>query len=174
MKDLDRMTHPGSHPLLRYGAELRNFVLHRVSRILDADDVVQEVFLRLLRMPDTDFLKNPRAYICGVALHVVREFKMRDLKAGTWATVDPAEIVDLAERPAAVRPDDLPAQVDIQQRIERALLRIPAAHRAVFVLHNRDGYSYEEIAAKLGISVHTVDKYLLQAKVKFRAMEWDR
>ena len=174
MKNVDVADSSRGHPLLRYGVELQRFVLRRMNRAVDAEDVVQEVFLRLLRLPNPSFLRNPRAYVYGIALHVVREFKMRDVKDGTAVTLDPREIIELAERPATVLPDELPEQLDIQQRIERALIRLPLAHRTVFSLHHRDGYSYQEIADQLGVSIHTVDKYLLQAKVKLRAMEWGR
>src|ERR1700704_4221347 len=86
-----------SSAFLRYGPELQNFLLRRINRAQDAEDVVQEVFLRLLRMGDREILRNPRAYIYGIALHVVREFRMRDLKAGTSATLDPRDIAELAE-----------------------------------------------------------------------------
>ena len=158
----------------RYGPELHQFLLRRIGREHEVEDVVQEVFLRLLRIGNSDFVRNPRAYIYGIALHVVREFRMRAVKAGTWATLDPQDIVDLAEEPSELNQDELAEQLDIQQQLERALRRLPTAHRTVFLLHKRDGYSYEEIAQQLSISVHTVDKYLLQAKVRIRAIEWDR
>jgi RNA polymerase sigma-70 factor (ECF subfamily) len=157
---------------LRYGGELRSFLMRRINRPQDAEDVVQEVFLRLLRMKNLDLLRKPRAYIHGIALHVVREFRMREMKAGT--TLDPHEIVELAEHPTELRRDDLPEQLDIQRQLTSALRRLPIAHRTAFILHKRDGYSYEEIAEKLQVSVHAVDKYIVQAKVKIRTMEWDR
>lgn len=158
----------------RYGPELQQFLLRRISRAHEVEDIVQEVFLRLLRIGNSDFVRNPRAYIYGIALHVVREFRMRAVKAGTWATLDPKDIVDLADELSEPGHDELATQLDIQQRLERALRRLPAAHRTVFLLHKRDGYTYEEIAKQLNISVHTVDKYLLQAKVRIRAIEWGR
>lgn len=152
-----------------YGSELRNYLLRRLYRAHDADDVVQEVFMRLLRVANQDFIRNPRAYLYGIALHVVREFKARDQKAGTWVTLEPQVIQQQAEHPAELQPDEMPDQLNLQRQLERALRQLPAAHRTVFLLHKRDGYSYEEIAQKLGISTHMVDKYLLQAKVRLRA-----
>ncbi len=174
MKSNPQSTDSAISVFRRYGPELQRFLLRRIRRDHEVEDVVQEVFMRLLRIGNTDLIRNPRAYIYGIALHVVREFRMRHVKAGTWATLDPQDIVDLAEQPGELRQDELAEQLDIQQRLERALGRLPAAHRTVFLLHKRDGYSYEEIARQLGISVHTVDKYLLQAKVRIRAIEWDR
>ena len=155
----------------RYGRELRHFLLRRVKRAPDVDDVVQEVFLRLMRVHDGVLIRNPQAYIYGVALHVLREFKMRELKAGTWVTLEPQAIAEMAEHPAELPTEGLAEALDIRQRLQKALGRLPLAHRTIFLMHKRDGYSYEEIAQRLNISTHTVDKYLLQAKVRIRAME---
>lgn len=151
-----------------YQPELQRYLLRRLHRPQDVEDVVQEVFMRLLRIPDKDLIHNPRAYLYGIALHVVREFKARDQKAGTWITFEPEAIVRQAEHPEETWPDELPDRLSLQRQLERALGRLPPAHRTVFLLHKRDGYSYEEVAKKLRISVHMVDKYLLQAKVRLR------
>ena len=127
--------------------------------------------MRLLRIPHGDLVRNPRAYIYGIALHVVREFRIRAQKAGTWVTLEPETIERLAEQPDELWPDDLPDRLNLQVQLEKALKVLPQAHLSVFLLHKRDGYSYEEIAEKLGISVHTVDKYLVRAKVRLRK-EW--
>lgn len=157
----------------RYGPELQHYLLRRLRRSQDAEDVVQEVFMRLLRIGHGEFVRNPRAYIYGIALHVVREFRVRAEKAGTWLTFEPEAVRELAEYPDEVRPDDIPDRLSLQRQLEQALARLPPAYRTIFLLHKRDGYSYEEIARQLGLSVHTVDKYLVRAKVLIRAMEWD-
>ena len=152
----------------RYGSELQRYLLRRLERSQDAEDVVQEVFMRLLRVEDKDIIRNPRAYLYGIALHVVREFKARQEKAGTWITLEPDEVARRVEQTDRILPDELPDRIGLQRQIERALRQLPPAHRMVFLLHKRDGFSYEEIAMKLRISVHMVDKYLLQAKVRLR------
>lgn len=174
MGNPDSSVHPVVVAFQRYGRELQNFLLRRGGRVEDVEDAVQEVFLRLLRIGNSEFVRNPRAYIHGMALHVVREFKLRDIKAGTWNSLEPQEANDLADRSAEDWHVPFAEQLDVQRRLEAALLRLPAAHRTVFLMHKRDGYSYQEIADALGISVHTVDKYLLQAKVKIRTMESKR
>jgi RNA polymerase sigma factor (sigma-70 family) len=155
----------------RYGPELRRYLLRRLARGQDAEDVVQEVFMRLLRIEDRELIRNPRAYLYGIALHVVREFRARQEKSGTWITFEPQEVTRRSEAPEPLVADELPDRIGLQRQLERALQNLPPAHRTVFLLHKRDGFSYEEIAQKLRISAHMVDKYLLQAKVRLRK-EW--
>jgi RNA polymerase sigma factor (sigma-70 family) len=157
----------------RYGPELQQYLLRRLPRAQDAEDVIQEVFMRLLRIKDSTFVRDPRAYIYGIALHVVREFRMRAERTGTWITFDPETIRSLADHPDEVPPDDMAERLSLQREIEQVLRQLPALHKSIFLLHKRDGYSYEEIARQLGLSIHTVDKYLVQAKAWIRTMRWD-
>jgi RNA polymerase sigma factor (sigma-70 family) len=167
-KSLDEAGTFASSAYQHYGAQLHGFLLRRLRRPHEVDDVVQEVFMRLLRVRDREFVRSPRAYLYGIALHVVREFKMRDERAGAWVTSAPEEVARQMESAGAIT-DELSDRLGMQRQLEQALACVPAAHRKVFLLHERDGYSYEEIAGMLRISVHTVDKYLVEAKVRLRA-----
>jgi RNA polymerase sigma-70 factor (ECF subfamily) len=159
---------------LRYGRELRDYLLRRLNRKQEVEDVVQEVFMRLLRIKRNEMIRNPQAYIYGMALHVVREQRMRAERSWTWLTLEPEKIAELAENPEELNPDALADELDLRRQLDRALETLPPMHLRVLLLHKRDGYSYEEVAGKLGLSVNTVDKYLMQAKVKLRLMRWDR
>ena len=61
----------------QYGLGLHRYLERRLPTPQDADDVAQEVYLRLLRLDDTEFVREPQAYLYGVASNVVREFRMR-------------------------------------------------------------------------------------------------
>jgi RNA polymerase sigma-70 factor (ECF subfamily) len=65
-------------------------------------------------------------------------------------------------------------RLNLQQQIDRALAQLPPTHAAVLLCHKRDGLSDEEVAEKLGLSIHTVEKYVTQAKSKIRTMSWER
>ncbi|HEX7113962.1 MAG TPA: sigma-70 region 4 domain-containing protein, partial [Steroidobacter sp.] len=71
-------------------------------------------------------------------------------------------------------PDDLAERLSLEQQLDRALAQLPPMQAAVLLAHKRDGLSYEETAEKLGISVHTVEKYLTKAKARMRALLWER
>jgi RNA polymerase sigma-19 factor, ECF subfamily len=71
-------------------------------------------------------------------------------------------------------PDELAHRLDVQRQLRAALATLPPALLAVLLLHKRDGYSYDEIAVKLGLSVRKIESYLAQAKSRLRNMQWDR
>lgn len=153
----------------KYERELHRFLARRLQRAQDAADLAQEVYLRLTRLENADWVRKPQAYLYGVAAHVVSEFRMR-------AERDPVDFDSesferVAASPEQAMPDQLAEQLDDQRQLERILAQLPPTHLAVLLLHKRDGLSYEEVAEKLQLSVHTVHKYVVQAKAQVK-MQW--
>jgi DNA-directed RNA polymerase specialized sigma24 family protein len=80
---------------------------------------------------------------------------------------------DSSAEPAMRYADDLADRLNVSQQIERALGKLPSMHAAVLLAHKRDGFSYEETALRLKLSIHTVEKYVTQSKAAFRGMVWE-
>jgi RNA polymerase sigma-19 factor, ECF subfamily len=164
-----RRAHAVGSAFEKYAAELHRFLLHRLQRSQDAADLAQEVYLRLTRLESTDWIRKPRAYLYGVASHVVSEFRMRTQRDPVM--FDSEAVERLAEDPECVTPDNLGDGVDAQRGLQQILAQLPPTHLAVLMLHKRDGLSYEEVARELGLSVHTVHKYVTQAKAQVK-LKW--
>lgn len=141
--------------------KLRRFFSFRVRNPADIPDLTQEVFLRMLRVPDRDAIRSPEAYLFTVALHVAQQHAMQE------SAVPPSEQVDelLAQLPAS--PDADPVlQADGEQCLEaftRALERLSPKVRATFVLHRQYGMTLREIGRELRISFPMAKKYLAKA-----------
>jgi len=148
-----------------YDAELHRFLRKRVHRAQDLDDVVQEVYLRLLRVKNTDMVRNPLAYIYGVASHVVREFNMRNGKQRVVFDSSTADAVADSQAPT----DPVDAGGYFERQVSDALAQLSPQRMAVLLLERRDGLTREQIAQKLGLSVHTVKKYAVEALAHVRA-----
>jgi RNA polymerase sigma-70 factor (ECF subfamily) len=56
----------------------------------------------------------------------------------------------------------------MRDRLDRALTQLPATHQLVLLLVKRDGMSYAEAAEASGLSVHTIEKYLVEARAQLR------
>ncbi len=156
-----------------YAGELHRFLLRRLRRPQDAEDLAQEVFMRLSRIDDGEFVENPRAYLFGIASHVVFEFRMRG-RLKEWLVFDSDAAEAAAEQPSQSARDELAERLSLQQQLTAALGRLPPLQLAVFLLHKRDGYSYEEIAGRLGLSVRRIESHIAQARSLLRKMHWDR
>lgn len=139
----------------KYGKRLRGYVATRVRNAADVSDLVQEVFLRLLRMDQREPIRNFEAYLMTIAAHVLHQHQVR--RAAAPESLEALLDSQLGSSPA---PD---AQVDAQRRLQaldRILERLSPNVYACFVMRQRDGMGLQEIAERLGVSRAMVIKYM--------------
>jgi RNA polymerase sigma factor (sigma-70 family) len=141
----------------RHGQELRRFLRSRVRNSADIPDIIQEVFLRLLRVPNHETIRATEAYIFTVARHVAQQHCLKSTPNTTSA--EPGAVGDPALEVVAQQCVEL---------LDRALLQLSPKAQATFLLHRRDGKSIEEISQQLGISRAMAKKYLVKTLVRFR------
>jgi RNA polymerase sigma factor (sigma-70 family) len=158
---------------VHYQRELHRYLLRRLKRPQDLDDLKQEIYMRLLRMDQMECVREPLAYLYGVAANVVADFTLAERQQG-YITVDSAAVENWANDPAKALPDDLADRMSLQRQVERALKELPPLQAQALVLHYQEGLYCEEIAQRLGLSPKSVDKYLARAKARMRAFIWDR
>jgi len=122
----------------------------------DADDATQEAWVRAIasldtRRTDGDFGAWLRSIVAHVAINIVRKHQRLELDADVDAVLDGNE--------------------DPQERLdlESAIASLPAGYRAVLVLHDIEGYTHEEIGARLGITAGTSKGQLFKARRAVRA-----
>ena len=140
---------------------LRAFFYRRIRARYDAADLAQEVYVRMLRMSDTEGIRNPEAYLYTVASNLVKEHAVVDRRQENAVAIDDASVDDqLAELPTLDR------QLDTAQRLLRlrtVLAQLSPKCRAVVILRYQYELSYQEIAERLGVSSNMVKKYLAHA-----------
>jgi len=145
---------------------LKAFLSRRLRNPLDAHDLAQEVYLRLLLAQRLDAIRNPEAYLLTVASHLVHEHAIKTASIPPLIRLDdPETVVD------AVSEDDPGADAELRERLaalERALAKVSPKAAAALVLHRRDGFTLDEVAAQLRISRSMVKKHLVNALSKCR------
>ena len=107
-----------------------------------ADDITQEVFLRLLR---SETLFKSEEHIRNWLIRVTINESKRDL-ASRWRKVEPLEAY--AEK--------LSFSSEENSETYRSVMRLPRKYRMVIYLHYYEGYSTSEIAQMLGSKQSTV------------------
>jgi RNA polymerase sigma factor (sigma-70 family) len=160
-----------------HGHGLRRFLAARLREAAgDVPDLIQEIYLRLLRVPRHDTIRSPQAYLFTVAYHVLHQHKM-----SLAATPESVEFMDVLSDMDSGAADDPAAQLDVRQRLEaldRTLSECSPRVRAAFILHRRFGYSVQEVAAHLGTTLPMAKKYIGKAmahvKLRSEGREWGR
>lgn len=165
------MSVPDTHSLVTalvasHGNQLRAFLVSRVRNSADVPDMVQEIYLRMMRIPHVESIRSPEAYLFTVAQHVLQQHTLEQSATPPAADLERA----LSER-SAFSHIDPPLEVHAEQCLERlqeALDRLPAKVRATFLLSRRDGLSFDEIAIRLGTTRPMAKKYLMKALTRLR------
>jgi len=144
-----------------HSVELRRFLSARLRNANDLPDLVQEIYLRVLRLKNHEAIRNPQAYLYTIASHVLHQYALR--RAVTPETMDPLDVVDALHSSAA---DDPAEEADIEQRVEslgRALEQYSPRAYAVFILYRCEGLTFQQIGDRLGVSAVMARKYLMRA-----------
>jgi len=137
---------------------LRGFFLRRGSHAADAEDLAQEVYLRLLRSTgdNAEAIANPEAYLYTVAANLARE------QARSRSLQPALEDVDLLAE-VLKSEEDLEGDFERMQRwsdVRSTIAQLPEVTRQVMELHYREGLECSRIGAELGVSVHMVRKHI--------------
>ena len=149
----------------RQSEHLWRFLRTRVRNTADIPDIIQETFLRLLRVPNVDTIRAPEAYIFTIAYHVAREHGLR-AAANHKVALD-----DVLSELFAPTDSDPELQANAQQcvrTLDSALQELSVKTQFVFLAYRRDGLSMDEISERLNISRPMAKKYVAQALVHMR------
>jgi RNA polymerase sigma factor (sigma-70 family) len=155
MSEQDRQI---SEIIAKERSRLRNFIRRRVPDPADVEDIVQDVFYRLL---EANRLLMPIEHVTGWLFRVARNritdlFRKKKPELFSDAAVEDEEgelmqIDDLLPSPDA-GPDALYLRHMLLDELELAL----DEQREVFVAHELEGRSFREIAEESGVSVNTL------------------
>jgi RNA polymerase sigma factor (sigma-70 family) len=150
----------------KQGARLKEFLRRRVRNEADIPDIIQEVYLRLLRVPNQETIRVPEAYILTIARHVAQQHRLQTEAGGASVELDEA----LAEIRSGSETDPLLEASALQwlEELNEVLERMPPKMAGSFLLCRRDGLSMDDVALRLGISRHMAKKYVVRAMLQFR------
>jgi len=147
----------------RHAPHIDAVVRRLVGNDLDlASDIAQEVWIQIFRAlaqyrGDSKFGTWAHRIAVNRTLNALRKTRRLE-KIET----------DVDEDTAIVEPD--PERRLVMQSIENAATKLPPGARAVFMLHDVEGYTHEEIAERLGITSGGSKSQLFKARAKLRTL----
>jgi RNA polymerase sigma factor (sigma-70 family) len=146
----------------REHSRLWNFIRRRVPDVRDAEDILQDIFHRLL---EANRLLIPIDHITGWLFRVARNRitdlfreKKPDAFIDTAVEAEDDELLwleDLLPSPDA-GPEAVYARQVLLDELELAIDELPKEQREVFVAHELEGRSFKEMSAASGVSVNTL------------------
>jgi RNA polymerase sigma factor (sigma-70 family) len=142
------------------------FFRRRIRSRADAQDLAQEVYLRMLRVRDLGAIRDPVPYLYSVANNLVKEQAVLERRQASGIDID-----ELATHPQLETLPAFDGELDAAQRLARlssVLKQLRPRWQAAVELRFTHGLSYREIAIRLGVSPQMAKKYVAQALLHCR------
>jgi RNA polymerase sigma-70 factor (ECF subfamily) len=144
----------------RYRRALYAYFLRHTRQRADAEDLVQDVFVRLSRVKDVSGIRDSEAFLFETAANLLKDWARRKRTHGMQ--FDPAsenfEVRDREPGPDRV----LLAKAELSEVVQ-ALNGLGEKTRRIFILRRLEQVKCQEIASLYGISVKAVERHIAQA-----------
>ena len=143
----------------KYKVALKNYFMRRVRNHAEADDLTQELLVRITQQVDRNEIENPDAFVFTVAGNLLKN------KGREWQrnAKHADHLEHYAKRLETISPERTLADRQSLELLFAHLDTLNARAREVFFLHRLEGMKYSEIAEVYGISVSTVEKDISRA-----------
>jgi RNA polymerase sigma-70 factor (ECF subfamily) len=151
---------------LRRRANIVRFLAARAGSVAAAEDLAQELYLRLAARDRTIAVENPPALLYRMAINLMLDRARGEARSaardGAWRQVAGSEIggVDVADLPPA---DEAAASAQRLRQLVTAVGELAPQMGRAFRLHKLEGLSHAETARAMGLSVKAVEKHVSAA-----------
>jgi RNA polymerase sigma factor (sigma-70 family) len=146
--------------------ELTRFLTRKGARgVTDAQDLMQEVYIRILKIRTLHGIEQPKAYLYKVAASVAYEQLLRSASYPMHVVLDDERADEFATTAPGFESNAPESHALLSERLDSLAARLselPPRVRDAVLWHHRDGYTCDEIADKLCAATHRVKKYLVR------------
>ena len=154
----------------QFAPQLRRFLARQIPDAREAQDLMQEVYLRILTLKHPGEIRSPKAYLYRVAANLGYQHR---LSCNTGPKLVPFEESEeiRASLPSSLPASDPEAEAELRERLDEITERLnplPLRVRSTLLWHYRDGYTCEEIGERLSIRRNRVKKYIARAMARCR------
>ena len=142
-------------------SRVRAALMRRGRSAHDADDLVQEAWVRLAYYEREQAVAKPEAFLMRTALNLSIDTQRMRVNHGEEVLLDEVVLIDAAPTAEAV--------VLARERVARlgvCLGRLSEKTRDIFLANRIDGMSYQEIAQRHQLSISTVEKHIAKATMQ--------
>lgn len=137
---------------------LQGWLRRKLGNAVDAADLAQDTFVRILGGRDLHGIQEPRAYLTTVAKGVLINWYKRQALERAYL-----DALALLPEPQAPSPEARALVLETLHEIDAMLDALPPLVRRAFLLSQLDGMKYEDIAEQLQVSLTSVKRYMAQA-----------
>jgi RNA polymerase sigma-70 factor (ECF subfamily) len=148
-----------------YSTGMFGYAATRMGNSTDAEDVVQETFIKAYRSFDRfQAGSDARSWLYQILINTMRDYFRRATSRGQTVPIDDANQAEIEMSALMASPETLAEQKETMNMLGHALTRLPEQLSAPLMLREIADQSYKEIAAALEIPIGTVMSRLSRAR----------
>jgi RNA polymerase sigma-70 factor (family 1) len=146
---------------------LRNFVYYKTGDSDLAEDIVQEVFMKVWSIRSQVVPETVKSFLYTIAENITKNYYRHQQVVYNFATRYEGESMT-EEADHEIRREEF------HLHLQKTLSEIPEKSRIVFLMNRIDGFTYAEIAERLNLSVKAIEKRMSEAiaiireKIKYK------
>lgn len=138
---------------------LQHFIWKKVKDQTLMEDILQEVWTKLLEHPAPEHIQRLRSWLLTVALNLIYDrLRQRNRLCSIPLNVDPefAQSITPTRWVEPSLPSDALERREFWEALEAELIRLPSAQREVFVQHELEAIPFKELSQRMGTSINTL------------------
>jgi RNA polymerase sigma-70 factor, ECF subfamily len=145
----------------QYKDKIYGYAYYMLKNRMDADDITQEVFIRIWKNIDKFNLSSAKSWIMKTTHNLCIDY-LRKNKVAKLRQKDIEETDILTDEEIVYKKNQL------REKIKCGIENLPENLRGIFILYELQGFKYAEISKALDIPINTVKVYLMRARKKLQ------
>lgn len=137
----------------QYADALYRFILKNLRDTEKSKDIIQDTFEKLWMNVQQIAFEKAKSYLFTVAYHTMIDLIRKDNRISTYNESLSPELTELNQ------------YNDLQEVLDKALSQLPEIQKAVLLLRDYEGYSYEEIGQITNLNESQVKVYIYRARI---------
>jgi RNA polymerase sigma-70 factor (ECF subfamily) len=141
-----------------YYESIRSFAYYKTGDVDLADDIVQEVFIKLWANLRSLKDETVKALLYTIASNTIKNHYKHKKVVYNFQKQEPAIESEISDEA-----DSVLRQEELNRKLQDALAEIPEKSRDIFLMNRIEGLTYVDIAERLGLSVKAIEKRMSEA-----------
>ncbi len=137
----------------KYADALYRFILKNLRDTEKSKDIIQDTFEKLWVNVQQIAFEKAKSYLFTVAYHTMIDLIRKDNRISAYNESLSPELTELNQ------------YNDLQEVLDKALSQLPEIQKAVLLLRDYEGYSYEEIGQITNLNESQVKVYIYRARI---------
>lgn len=145
----------------KYGLHLQTYFYNRLRSYNDVEDLLQELYCRLMKYQGSVKIKSLRGFVFTIAVNLVRDKSRRSVTRMAEKTLFIDDVEEIAIE--STDPLRIAESMEDLMLVDSLIGQLTPSCEKAFRLHRMNGLSQKEIALLMGVTVSMVEKHIMRA-----------